>query len=116
MNKQITQEHIKNSIIENQLDITGWSVSPDSTMREMIKTCMDEYAEWAIKQLEPKWISVKDGLPKEGQQVLVFVPDIDKVAITFYNHFEEWNNTGFVYRGVTHWMPLPEPTITGSKH
>lgn len=37
-------ESVQNAIIENQLDITGWAVGPDSTMRTMIAACMNEYA------------------------------------------------------------------------
>lgn len=45
-------EEIQNAIIENQLDITGWNVSPDSTMRSMIKACMNEYSKSRIAELE----------------------------------------------------------------
>ncbi|SMC53085.1 hypothetical protein [Pedobacter nyackensis] len=39
------EDQTKDAIIENQLDVTGWNVSPDSTMRTMIKTCMEEYSD-----------------------------------------------------------------------
>jgi len=58
-----------------------------------------------------EWISVKDRLPKENEEVLAFS------GFIFYalnvNHLYE---NGFfdlveeiVYQNVTHWMPLPNP-------
>lgn len=62
-----------------------------------------------------EWISVKDKLPDDGQQVLAYytgVEEIDeppKVRTTFYFGF----NNGFScvkhYGSVSHWMPIPEP-------
>jgi hypothetical protein len=62
----------------------------------------------------PQWISVKDRLPKEEQEVLIgwfqvtasnkqyFAHD---VAIFNQNEFSGWRK----YPEVTHWMPLPNP-------
>jgi hypothetical protein len=60
------------------------------------------------------WISVKDKLPEEEQEVLIgwfqvtasnkqyFAHD---VAIFNQNEFSGWRK----YPEATHWMPLPEP-------
>jgi len=50
--EEIKNEEIKNVILENQIDITGWSICPESTLRSMIKACMDEYAQSRITELE----------------------------------------------------------------
>lgn len=67
------------------------------------------------------WISVKDRLPEEGEEVLVFgqyLNDIPKVlgVKSRYKGDQDWKYTWegsdeWVYRedDVTHWMPLPEP-------
>lgn len=66
------------------------------------------------KAATPQWISVKDRLPKEEQEVLIgwfqvtasnkqyFAHD---VAIFNQNEFSGWRK----YPEVTHWMPLPNP-------
>jgi len=65
--------------------------------------------------MSKQWVSVKDDLPKRGQTVIAWAangkdqtPDLMQEA-----HF---NGRDFVYgfhrnwmRGVTHWMPFPEP-------
>lgn len=62
-----------------------------------------------------KWISVKDRLPDEGIEVLIYTGMIDldnipKYEIATYRIFS--NASIFVsgpynIHGVTHWMPLP---------
>jgi len=66
--------------------------------------CMQEYA----RQFTPKWIKVTDRLPEIGQMILVYVSSIDMICRDQYRHFEGINKNSFVYKGVTHWMPLPE--------
>lgn len=67
------------------------------------------------------WISVKERLPEEGEEVLVFgqyLNDIPKVlgVRSRYKGDQDWKYTWegsdeWVYRenDVTHWMPLPKP-------
>ncbi len=57
-----------------------------------------------------KWISIKDRLPVWGAKCLVaykndVVHDYEVAEITYGDPFRD----GFGIRGVTHWMPLPEP-------
>lgn len=54
----------------------------------------------------PKWISVKDMLPEQGEIVLVYVIDYG-ITTSLMNCFGEWSS--FLNETVTHWMPLPEP-------
>lgn len=69
-----------------------------------------EEALWAVPAVSvPQWISIKDRLPEDQEEVLVCtrskngVRNIDKGYMAIDR---------FIHRGraeVTHWMPLPEP-------
>lgn len=63
---------------------------------------------------ENKWISVKDRLPKNEQDVLAYLNDGEETRIApcnYYNGvwFDSVMNCVVVLQNVTHWMPLPEP-------
>lgn len=66
-----------------------------------------------METTSPKWISTKDSLPKEGEEVIVFYTswkhEYQQVAI-----FEsgEFIDLGGCALSPTHWMPLPPPPIT----
>jgi hypothetical protein len=51
-----------------------------------------------------QWISVKDQLPENNKEYLVYC----KHGV-YIDHFLP-SLKSFVNDGVTHWMPLPEPT------
>ncbi len=65
------------------------------------------------------WISVKDRLPKSGQNVLIYYPywggdeiqvaKLDDDEITF----DVCGEFNLRVSAVTHWMPLPEPPKEG---
>lgn len=80
----------------------------------------------AIEALEKReapdnggWISVKDRLPEESKNVLVYCKGGYMSSVSFshmwkaFNHFDsqgdptEGDNHCFL--DVTHWMPMPEP-------
>ena len=73
-----------------------------------------------------KWTSVKDRLPENSNEVLVFAPNCDIIgSILIGKYFNEdnaedsaWTVYDFeestFFELVTHWMPLPEPP-TGEK-
>ena len=77
-----------------------------------------------IKQLEacvPKWISVKDRLPEDDVDVIVYAVSNNggyTIVITFHTHklyglniegwAPPWQYFTISYT-ITHWMPLPEP-------
>ena len=58
--------------------------------------------------LESNWISVKDRLPEEGENVLTYGarPFYD---VFYINRLINKESGEWLYDGVTHWMPLPEP-------
>jgi hypothetical protein len=53
------------------------------------------------------WISVKDRLPDEGENVLTYGarPFYD---VFYVNRLIDKKNGEWLYDGVTHWMPLPQ--------
>lgn len=65
------------------------------------------------------WISVKDRLPEENEEVLVFgnILNAPKLLGVRYRVLGDqdwkysWQGDGYIYKQdyVTHWMPLPEP-------
>lgn len=75
----------------------------------------------ALEAAHPKWISVKDRLPEDNLNVLVYaIGDNENsvIAMTGYTHkmygynIEGWRSPWqyFFYEyKITHWMPLPEP-------
>ena len=54
--------------------------------------------------LESEWVSVKDKLPEQYTDVIVFIKS-DTIAVDYVDE-----NGDFYYYGknVTHWMPLPQ--------
>ena len=63
---------------------------------------------------QPRWISVKERLPKEFVSVLVYMPEerplptvhegfLAREGVWYANHFDRDPME------ITHWMPLPEP-------
>lgn len=59
-----------------------------------------------------KWISVKERLPEEGKEVLVYIPKyIQQYFIAFLSlKNSEWSNRYCAnMEEITHWQPLPSP-------
>lgn len=57
-----------------------------------------------------KWISVKERLPEEGKEVLVYIPKyIQQYFIAFLSlKNSEWSNRYCAnMEEITHWQPLP---------
>jgi hypothetical protein len=87
----------------------------------------DERRVWQSEQ--PQWISVKDKLPENDEDVLVFAKGknsgANRVVITYiadsfyfggtqikYSDGPQWNSPWQYFLEdyeITHWMPLPEP-------
>ena len=63
-----------------------------------------------------QWISVKDRLPEEQKEVLIYLPEYDSVEVAALftipsMNLREWaqNEDAYMLNEVSHWMPLPEP-------
>ena len=55
------------------------------------------------------WISVKDDIPVNEDDVLVLL-DGKNADIAWFNGYDgTWHTNGYYSGTVTHWMPLPEP-------
>lgn len=61
----------------------------------------------------PKWISVKEQPPKDGQKVIAAFRDGEDVIVDqarYSNGEFDFENWAYVWdENITHWMPLPEP-------
>ena len=63
-----------------------------------------------------QWVSVKDRLPEEQKEVLIYLPEYGSVeTAAFFEipslNLKEWaqNEDAYMFDEVSHWMPLPEP-------
>ena len=57
-----------------------------------------------------QWISVKERLPENGADVLVYIAGSEIVLVDFNKGCWYLEGYGCLGRGeVTHWMPLPQP-------
>jgi hypothetical protein len=77
--------------------------------------CFSYGAEWADRN--PAWISVKDELPAEGKEVLVY-DEHDGIETAHRLHDNVWGgyDEQSYYNNITHWMPLPnEPKKGGAQ-
>lgn len=68
-----------------------------------------------LKELIPKWISVKERLPNHNEQCLIYIKGgVVTAQVTIARLFKDskwfvddcWDNE-LVSRYTTHWMPLP---------
>jgi len=61
------------------------------------------------------WISVKERLPEDAKDVLVYSKEFDRFCMAFYDRSMsiegDWINiqSDCIIPSVTHWIPLPQP-------
>lgn len=69
---------------------------------------MENYISWLEEQV-PKWISVEDMMPKNGQIVFCYTKHFYEV-LQWDDDSEQWcgQNSVNAKHYVTHWMPIPE--------
>jgi hypothetical protein len=77
----------------------------------------DGYETYVIDEntigVRPKWISVEDRLPPDGQTVLIWSAGYiyqgwyEKTSLICGDFYDK--DTCLIIENVTHWMPLPEP-------
>jgi hypothetical protein len=72
-----------------------------------------EHALECVCHWEREWISVKDRVPPIGKAVLTYFPEAKYCTCfnaAWYDGEDFWfDMDGSPVRGITHWMPLPEP-------
>lgn len=57
-----------------------------------------------------EWISVKDRLPEDEEEVLIY--EVGEMYIATYTiklFFTDYNEDNVAIHHPSHWMPLPEP-------
>jgi len=74
---------------------------------------IDNYIE--EQKHKPAWISVKDRLPNEDEDVILCSRRSQKHVYVTYGHYHLFDDKPYFendcggIRNVTYWMPLPEP-------
>ena len=85
-----------------------------------LNTLLDYIADMPTAHAYGQWVSVKDRLPEEQKEVLIYLPEYDSVetAALFEIpslNLKEWaqKEDAYMLNEVSHWMPLPEPPKEG---
>ena len=64
-----------------------------------------------------EWINVKDRLPEDNTDLLVFASEGWRGIFPAVYYRNTWQSSHILYDGmlgnVTHWMPLPNPPLKG---
>ena len=69
-----------------------------------------------LEAKQPKWISVKERLPEDDLEVMVYTDRYGgRQELAYYvRRVEAWyQNCSLLIPNVTHWMPKPEPPEEG---
>ena len=118
-----TPEEIKKALECCAADYAPYGECPYRLEVEMCIGMIARDALFYIRQLEnqvadlgkkvPKWISVKEQPPKDGQKVIAAFWDGEDVIVDqarYSNGEFDFANWAYVWHeNITHWMPLPEP-------
>lgn len=70
----------------------------------------------ALRAEVPRWVSVKERMPPQGQAVLFLICG-DVIHLGYY-YYPDWFVRAYaapVVYAVTHWMPLPPPATDETK-
>lgn len=74
-----------------------------------LKMAFDDGYQAGVEAAQPKWISVKERLPKELEVVLTYVRN-NEVSCLYVSYMYDgvwWRACKKICGKVTHWMPLP---------
>lgn len=75
-----------------------------------LKMAFEDGYQAGVEAAQPKWISVEDRLPEEGETVLCYY-ESDLMGVCTRLH-EIWEDSYGYWESddaITHWMPMPEP-------
>ena len=122
----MTYEQVRSKYFEEQMQkaqrrMKYWEARidrtrPDNLMDEAHGKAADAGWEYnfykdALEALaaQPKWISVKDRLPKELEDVLTYVRnnEVSWLCVSYMCDGVWWRSCRKICGKVTHWMPLP---------
>ena len=85
-----------------------------------LNTLLDYIADMPTAPTYGQWVSVKDRLPEEQKEVLIYLPEYDSVEMAALftipsMNLREWeqNEGAYMLDEVSYWMPLPEPPEAG---
>lgn len=80
-------------------------------LRETRNKIKSLYARVEALEAAKSWISVKDRLPKDRQEVLVLSNIEEYDIVIFDEHAKKWwgNEGWYSHEMIAYWMPLPEP-------
>lgn len=67
------------------------------------------YSQREMLRNPPRWISVTERLPNEGERVLVFDKAFLQPEMGTYYSTDGWVGDEIASLDPTHWVPLPEP-------
>lgn len=102
-------------LVKKSLDTPGYG-DYYSGYDAALNTVLEYIADAPTVPAYGQWVSVKDRLPEEQKEVLIYLPEYDSVEMASLftipsMNLREWvqNEDAYMLDEVSYWMPLPEP-------
>ena len=123
-------QDLKEKIIKATLNIRNGIAAMHYPPRDhdadlVLDECLERIndLEEKLKQVTDGWISVKDQLPHDTQQVLIYVEKIGINSATYHepyfgdvNKWLGWFSYEVPAPDVTHWQPIPDKPALSDKN
>ena len=90
---------VREKLVEIFCSVLG--EEPDFSNAEAMEFVEELIANGVMVQ---EWISVKDRLPEQGKEIIVYSGGVLKPTVFAYQF---WNKHYDSWARITHWMPLP---------
>lgn len=102
-------------LVKDVLDYLPWGQISSHTAKEIADHMVENGVTFATDNNVGRWIPVTERLPEVGERCLCNVKSFAFPG-SFYQAILKYDKYGFVdgciyTDDVTHWMPLPEPTM-----